>query len=242
MYFGIPNPNAMIPVKKMKIKNLDTGETINVLYNPQSYTQTRSVRYGQISLLNSDAPLVQFQNGSGEMLSFDLFFDTLSAGAEVGGSIGDKLKFAATSLLPSAAAPDVRDYTKKVYNLTRIEVSVHRPPELKLEWASLQFQGFMVSCRERFTKFNEAGKPVRAILSCQFIEHMDIKKLFGTKPLESPDTTKYRRVEQGDSLWAYAAKEYGESGQWRHIATANGLANPRMLHAGDMISLPALKE
>ena len=55
-----------------------------------------------------------------------------------------------------------------------------------------------------------------------------------------PDTTKYRTVVQGDSLWAMAVKEYGQPEQWRTIASANGLANPRRLRSGERLVLPAI--
>ena len=63
-----------------------------------------------------------------------------------------------------------------------------------------------------------------------------------TRPLESPDTTKYRTVHQGDSLWALSAKEYGQPEQWRAIADANRLSNPRQLRSGERLVLPALKK
>ena len=84
MYIGIPNPNILMPLEKMKIKNLDKSKSIEVLYNPQSYVRSRSVTYAQIPLMGGDAPIVQFQHGTGEVLSFDLFFDSISAGSEVG--------------------------------------------------------------------------------------------------------------------------------------------------------------
>ncbi|MBR1659890.1 MAG: LysM peptidoglycan-binding domain-containing protein [Oscillospiraceae bacterium] len=241
MYVGIPNANIAMPLEKMKITNLETGKTTTVLYNPQSYTQMKYVEYAQSPQFGGDAPVVQFLSGGAEILSFELFFDSLSAGAEVGGGAADKLKFAGNSLLPSAAnAIDVRDYTKKIFKLTGIESSVHRPPELKVEWASLQFKGFLAACTQRFLKFDEKGQPVRAILECQFIEHRDEKHIFTSNPLESPDTTKYRTVRQGDSLWAFAAREYGEASEWRRIAVANGLSNPRKLRSGDTLVLPAI--
>ncbi len=129
-------------------------------------------------------------------------------------------------------------------NVTTLEVepSVHRPPRVKVEWASLQFTGFLASCQQQFIKFDENGSPVRAKLICQFIENLDLDIMQGTSPRESPDTTKYRRVKQGDSLWAMSADEYGECGQWRVIAAANGLTNPRLLRTGDLIALPALEK
>ena len=243
MYVGISNPNILMPVEKMTIKNLETGDKFTVLYNPQSFTVTRNVSYSQYNFLGSNGPVVQFQAGMGEVLFFELFFDSLSAGSEVGGSVVDRALFAANSVLPSATNTiDVREYTKQVYELMEVEPSVHRPPRVKVEWASLQFTGYLASCQQQFLKFDEKGQPVRAKLICQFIESLDINKMMGTAPRESPDTTKYRRVRQGDSLWALSDKEYGESGQWRVIASANGLVNPRLLRTGDLIALPALEK
>ena len=91
-------------------------------------------------------------------------------------------------------------------------------------------------------RFGERGIPLRAWLDCVFQEYIPPKKAGLARPLESPDTTKYRTVRQGDSLWALAAREYGQPEQWRAIADANGLANPRLLRSGARLVLPALKQ
>ena len=240
MFVGVPNPNILIPVEKMRITDLDNSETIEVLYNPQSYTRSKEVHYRPVPALGADAPVVQYMGGGMETLSFELFFDSVSSGSEVGGSFGDRLTFAGNSLLPTIAGLiDVRDYTRKVTDLMSIDEDLHRPPELKVEWASLQFRGFLAQCEQRFTRFDEKGRPVRAFLNCVFIEHRDIDKLYVANPLNSPDTTKYHTIRQGDSLWALAAHEYGDPGQWRAIADANGLANPRTLRSGEILVVPA---
>ena len=241
MFVGIPNPNILIPVEKMRITDLDNRETIEVLYNPQSYTRQKTVNYRPVSILGSDAPLVQFRNGEMEELSFELFFDSVSAGSEVGGDFGDRKKFALNSLKPTIAGGiDVRDYTRKITGLMYVDTNLHRPPRLRVEWSSLQFKGYLKSCEEHFIRFDEQGHPVRAKLACTFIEYRDENKLFVANPLNSPDTTKYHTVRQGDSLWALAAEEYGDAGQWRVIAEANGLSNPRVLRTGEMLVIPAL--
>ncbi len=240
MFVGIPNPNILIPVEKMRITDLDNDETIEVLYNPQNYTRSKSARYRPVPALGSDVPVLQFQGGDFETLTFELFFDSVSAGGEVGGDFGDRKKFAGNSLLPTIAGMiDVRDYTRKVTDLMSIERDLHRPPELKVEWASLQFRGFLAQCEQRFVRFDENGRPVRAFLTCTFIEHRDVDKLYTANPLNSPDTTKYHTIRQGDSLWALASREYGDAGQWRMIADANGLANPRVLRSGEILVVPA---
>lgn len=50
MFAGIPNPNILVPLEKMTITNLDKNESFEVLYNPQSYQQSRSVEYARLPL------------------------------------------------------------------------------------------------------------------------------------------------------------------------------------------------
>jgi nucleoid-associated protein YgaU len=241
MFVGLNNLNLLVPVTKLKITNKSTGKSFHVLYNPESYTVERSTQYSETAGLASNAPSIQFIYGSVETIRMQLFFDTFSAGAEVGGSPVDGAKFAGNSLLPSLAKQlDVREYTAQVYDLMLIEPSTHVPPLLKLEWSSLQFEGHLVSCTQNFTQFNEKGMPVRATLDCVFKQYISPGKIAELRPVGSPDTTKYRTVRQGDSLWAFAVREYGQSGLWREIAAANHIANPRLLDSGDTIELPAL--
>ena len=243
MITGKANPNVTTPLEKMTITNLDTREYFEVLYNPASYVQTRQVEYSQVPLMNSDAPIVQFDSGGAESLTFDLFFDTMSSGMDVGGDWDERKEITDNGLRSSVSNKvDVRNYTSKVYNLMYVDADEHRPPELGITWSSLQFKGFLQSCTQTFTKFSEDGTPVRAILKCTFIESRDLSELFGKKSLQSPDTTKYRTVRQGDSLWAMSANEYGEASQWRQIAAANGIDNPRLLRTGDTLVVPALPD
>lgn len=241
MYVGIPNPNILVPLEKMSIE--PEGKTaFQVLFNPESYVQSRSVRYAQANGVATNTPVVQFAGGSMEILKFRLFFDSMSAGSEVGG-LTEKLLFAGNSILPSLGkVVDVRTYTQKVYSLMEIDPDKHVPPLVKLKWSSLQFTGHLVQCTQHFVRFNERGIPMRAWLDCAFQEFVAPLKANLPRPLESPDTTKYRTVYQGDSLWSMSAKEYGQPEQWRAIADANGLTNPRHLRSGTQLVLPALKK
>ncbi|MGH9777598.1 MAG: LysM peptidoglycan-binding domain-containing protein [Candidatus Acidiferrales bacterium] len=47
------------------------------------------------------------------------------------------------------------------------------------------------------------------------------------------------RVEPGDSLWKIAAQYLGDGREWRRIAQANPhIANPNLIHVGDVLQLP----
>ena len=85
---------------------------------------------------------------------------------------------------------DVRDYTSKIYDLMIIDSSTHVPPLLKIEWSSLQFEGHLVNCSQKFTMFNQLGTPVRATLDVTFKQYMKPSKIAKMKPNESPDTEK----------------------------------------------------
>ena len=247
MYVGMINPNVGIPLSKLHIvpvdpvsKAPDKSKGFYVLYNPEKYVQSRSVNYADRPGLSMETPITQFTNGTAEILSFTLFFDSMSAGAEVGGTAGDKIKFGANSLLPSLAKQvDVRKYTEKVYKLMEIDPELHVPPLLKLSWGSLTFTGHLVKCEQTFTRFSETGMPVRAWVECVFRQ---FSSNIGTVSLQSPDVTKHRVIHEGDSLWALSSAEYSDAGMWREIAAANGISNPRMLRSGDTVVLPAIKK
>ena len=241
MVIGLGNGNFAIPVTKMCITNQVTKKKIYVLYNPESYVQERSAQYSETPGLASNAPSVQFVHGTNETLKMELFFDTFTASAEVGGTFGDKAKFTVNSKLPSLLKMDVRKYTSKIYDLMIIDAKTHVPPLLKIEWSSLQFSGHLVECSQKFTKFNETGHPVRATLNVVFKQYLEPSKIAEMRPNESPDTAKYRTIHQGDSLSGLSAAEYGQCASWREIAKANDIGNPRILDTGSMLRLPALK-
>lgn len=46
------------------------------------------------------------------------------------------------------------------------------------------------------------------------------------------------KVVQGDYLWSIALRAYGDGYQWVKIAKANNLANPDLIHPGDVLTLP----
>lgn len=45
-------------------------------------------------------------------------------------------------------------------------------------------------------------------------------------------------VERGDTLWDIAVRAYGDGFRWTEIASENDLANPHLIHAGNVFALP----
>lgn len=45
-------------------------------------------------------------------------------------------------------------------------------------------------------------------------------------------------VQSGDSLWAIAESHYGDGNRYGDIAAANGIANPDLIHPGQVLTIP----
>lgn len=54
----------------------------------------------------------------------------------------------------------------------------------------------------------------------------------------SPITEVSYTVVEGDDLWDIAVRAYGDGYQWSNIAQANNLANPDIIHVGNVLTLP----
>lgn len=49
---------------------------------------------------------------------------------------------------------------------------------------------------------------------------------------------KTHTVQSGDTLWGIAKKYYGNGAQYPKIASANSIANPNIIHVGQVLSIP----
>jgi Contractile injection system tube protein/LysM domain len=192
--------------------------TIKTLFNPEQYAIDRSNQFASQPIPGQQSPIIQFVRGESSTLNVDLFFDTYTySGSE-----------------------DVRKYTNQISDLLNIDPDMHAPPICSFDWGKLKFCGIIERVSKRFTMFNEQGIPVRATVGVTFksvppkIKEEDVF-------LSSPDRTKRRIVLQGDTLWMFASKEYGNPSQWRIIADANNIINPRILKPGIEIVIPPLQ-
>ncbi len=53
------------------------------------------------------------------------------------------------------------------------------------------------------------------------------------------DTVQKYTVVSGDNLWNISVKFYGNGFEWKKIAEANKLSNPRVIHKGNILTIPA---
>jgi nucleoid-associated protein YgaU len=192
---------------------------IPVLFNPTEYSLEKSNQFQDTSLPGLPSPITQFVSGGAQTLSMELFFDTYT----------------------DENGKDVRTYTDPITDLTKIDRSLHAPPICLFQWGKVQFQAVLERVSRRFTMFLADGTPVRAVLNVTFKEYVTLEEQVKGACLESSDRTKRRVIIRGDSLWLIASQEYGDPGEWRSIARANGIDNPRNLEAGKEIIIPPLR-
>ena len=66
------------------------------------------------------------------------------------------------------------------------------------------------------------------------------KQQLEEKPRNSPDHTKRRTVKIGETLALIAYEEYDDAGEWRRIADANGIVDPKDVSPGTVLTLPPI--
>jgi Contractile injection system tube protein/LysM domain len=215
-----------------KFPTFNEAQPIIALFNPQQISISKTGWQGQgNSLQASDEPAT---------LTIDLFFDTslLNAGQKSTG-ISSIIGLSSSFTSP---LQDVRQYTKKIYQLTQKKSglgAIPRPPICQLKWGkhTVLFQGVLKQLTKNFTRFLADGTPVRAKLNCTFTEWIspDIQQK-EQNPIDDP----IRVVRRGETLSSIAAEEYNDPALWRVIAAANRLDNPRQLTPGQRLTVPPL--
>lgn len=197
-------------------KDKPTGNKIEVMFNPAEYSIDKSNQFQLTSILGLSTPLTQFVSGNAETLTMDMFFDTYEKGESV------------------------KKYTDKVMSLIFIDEHLHAPPRCMFVWGAFQFKATVEKIARKFTMFMEDGTPVRATLNVTFKEYKTLSEQLSSPPRSSADRTKTRIFKEGDSLWLMAYREYGDPGQWRRIAEANNIDNPRIVEVGRELKLPPI--
>ncbi len=203
---------------------------IPCVFNPTEFTIQRTVNYAQHKIPGIDRPVLQFVSGEAEVMSFSLLFDTYNAAES-----SNQLKLVASALAPDLLKMDVRTFTEPLMKLTTVNSDTHAPSLVEFVWGSISFKGYINSISQRFTMFAFDGNPVRAVVDISLISD---KKDNNVR--NSPDRTKARTISEGDRLYAFAYAEYGDCSEWRRIAEANDIDDPRRLVSGTDIIIPPI--
>lgn len=191
------------------------GEEVEVLFNPNEYRLSGSNQFAEVAIPGLPAPPLQFVRGNSRTLTMQLFFDTYEKGG------------------------DVREHTRKVTRLLDIDPELHAPPVVLFTWGDLNFMGVLERAEQRFTLFYASGIPARATVDVIFKEFTEGTEQAGKN--RSATFDKRRTVRRGDTLSGIAGREYGDPGNWRPIAAANGIDDPLALYPGQVLVIPAIE-
>jgi hypothetical protein len=228
----------MPPVTMLTFATEKLG-SFSVPYNPSELSFDKAMKFAEITIPGLDAPLQQFVRGDAEKLTLELFFDSTESGTGLG-------------------AKSVTTQTDKVFSLARIHPDTHAPPVVTVSWGKhfpgdalmtplsaqsrQSFIGVIESIKQKFTLFSPEGIPLRATVNLTIREYRKLEDQLADLNLKSPDRTHSHTLKGGETLSAVAAKQWNRPGDWRAIADANELEDPRRLRVGTFLTIPVLTQ
>ncbi len=192
--------------------------------NPEQYAQTLKVEYDVQPSQGAQGVEGRFKSSAPEELQLDFVFDgtdTAYGYAQAGLSVPQQLD----------AFRDV------VYDL---QGEIHQPRYLKLVWKAFTFDCILTELKITYTLFDPEGMPLRAKLSCTFLNYKETERRVREEGKSSPDLTHTRAVKDGDNLPLLTHEIYGAPDYYLEVALANDLTSFRSLRTGMTLVFPPL--
>lgn len=229
---------AELSKAKFKVFKEDGSfEQITVQYNPNSLSFEKPVHTADISIPGLDSPIKQFVRGGTETASVELFFDTTETGT-------------------GAGATSVTTLTDAFYALVKIDPQTHAAPVCAFIWGEkfpgdrlperygnqrrTEFPCVVTSVKQDFKLFSPEGTPLRAVLTLKLEEYVPIERQIEQLNLQSSDHTRAHVLEEGESLALVSWQYLHDARDWRHVAAANSIDDPRRVTPGQILTIPPL--
>jgi len=198
---------------------------IPLQFNPERVSLSKTASWER-SLASKAATtaMPEFRGAAPRVLSVDLFLDATFA---LRNTVEDQVEALLGCCVPTNQS--IKDQRPS-------------PPWVRLEWGlgrSMAFTACVTSVNATYTLFGADGSPKRATCS------MVLQEIGGSIPKQnptsgSPESAVAHEVQAGDSLASLAFRQYGDAGQWRVIADANGIIDPGQLIPGTVLVFPPL--
>lgn len=191
------------------------GDEIILQFNPPSLSIEHSNEFSEKKLMGLKGVVNQFTGSKKADLSLELIFDSTALGT------------------------DVRDKIKDLNKIVHIDNQLHSPPPCQFKWSKTTFDGIVTSYKKEFTYFFSDGTPARVKVSITLKPYTDVKKMAKTLDYQSSDISKKRVLNQGDTIFDMAFREYKSSAMWREIAKTNNIDDPLNIEYGTTLILPS---
>jgi hypothetical protein len=213
----------------------ETGETFEVMYNPNTFTENYGTIYAPQRSIGGTADTQAFMGQHSSTVAFDFLFD----GTGVSGVGG-----AAIEINPEVGkAGYVQKQIDAFLKITQMFVGEeHRTNHLELSWGTFHFYGVMGSATITYKLFHASGAPLRANINATFKQTVSREVQAALAKRKSPDLTHFRIVKSGETLPLIAKKVYGDSKYYLEIARVNNINNFRKLKAGQQLVLPPIEK
>jgi hypothetical protein len=204
------------------LSGANAGQKIRALFNPFEYSIERANTYKSTAIPGLSGPLLHFINGEADTLSIELFIDDYTDP-------------------PPPGEKSVEQRLAEMAALLEMDRDLHAPPPVQFVWGKLSFTAIIEKLSRKITLFRPDGTAARATMNVSFKEYKTLPELIREPRLQSADKSKRRVIVGLDSLWALAAREYGDPAKWRVIAAANDIDDPRDVTSGDWVTVPPLE-
>ncbi|GAF48249.1 CIS tube protein [Rhodococcus wratislaviensis] len=212
-------------------------DEITVQFNPSSLSFDKPNHTADITIPGLDSPLKQFVRGGTETASVELFFDTTESGTGPG-------------------ATSVTTLTDAFYGLVKIDPKTHAAPICSFIWGEkfpgdrlperygnqrrTEFSCVVTDVKQDYKLFSPDGTPLRAVLTLKLDEYVPLHRQIAQLNLQSADHTRSHLLAHGETLALVSWQYLHNTRDWRHIATANGIDDPRRLQPGTALTIPPL--
>ncbi len=205
--------HATIMLVKDKTKKIDCQ------FNPATFQLSKTFEWKPERTIGRDASRMDFLGGKCSDLEVPLLFDSTDTGSDVRG------KYAVLATLARINPTNINQTTHKA-----------EPDPVHFSWGKfLSFDAVIISVTEKFLLFKPDGTPLRAEVTIKFKEVATTTA--AQNPTSRSEARKTHVVCEGETLDYIAFQEYGDAAQWRHIAETNNLADPKVLHAGQVLQM-----
>lgn len=219
---------------KLKIKNLDSAapEEFEVLFNPTELSIEENNSWEEQKKVRRK-PGLQFTARSLRRIAMELFFDTFEI------------------------KKDVREFTHRFSKLLVASIDTSngkRPPRCQITWGrqvpaaqateinEFPMEVVLESLKQQYVLFLSDGTPVRAKLNVSFKEYIEPEQEEQAEPRSNSFPARTYIVKTGDRLSDIAGTLWRKPEEWRRIADANALLNPRQLVPGKLLIIPAIED
>jgi len=203
----------------------ETGSKIEFMFNPSELKFSKRNSWTPGKSTGANAPQLQFTSGGSVEFSLTAVFDSTASGKPVTTITDELFKLTMTD--------------KKIKG-TKEDRNMTRPPWVQFHWGKMRsYKAVITSFDLNFTYFSSKGEPLRAEVSMSFQQFEDEGNLAPQNPTSGPPNPgQLRRLESAQYLDTIAEDIYGDPGQWRTIADANGIDDPLALRPGQIVVIP----